>query len=1162
MTTRTGSRKHFRFWRNKYREDAAYDVLLPRRPRRRWLRTVLLIAVPLTLLLWFLPAIAAHSPLLPWLVSRALAGRGPTVEIGSASLGWFSPIELQQVVIGRPNEKPAAEIPRIVSSKSLFGLITDRAWLGSFRLERPRIAAVWRKDGSNWEDILAPWMKSTEPSEPVALEIQIVDGTIEWIDHVRQQSRQIESVEAVCALSRDRPQLIDVRISGRIADREPGTFEAKISMRQTESGQFSLTTKSLPLALADAPLLRFSGGWQIAGRLDGAVLGQWGGSAEQVSAQADMKTRGFALKGEPLKEERIALNQLELVVRTEGKGHTVEIPRAEINSELGQIDLSGNLDLSKFETVEFADALLAQQGELRGQLDLARLAALLPGTLRIRPETKVTSGKVEMSLQSQRVEQCMQWTASAHAANFVAEDRGREIRWDKPISMRIDARQSPRGFVIDLLSCESDFLRVNAAGDFDDLAGNAQFELEKLVKQLEHFVDLTDFRLNGQGWARGRWKKLANGDFDSTFDLEVVQLGFRLPSGTQWNEPNLSLAVSVRGRTDWTAMASATRIDRFDLEARTATENLIVRTTAPVVDIQGAWPLDLRFAGKLDSLLGRAASFVPIEPWQATGTVALSAAGSVSAEGVHLRDLRATGESVKVTGPWLDLAEQKIELTAAGSWQKKSGQVSVPTLTLASSALTARGENWTMSTTEGKFAPSGQTSFQADLARIASWFPTKSPNRPQVAGTAVGMLKFASPGTATRLQFDTDINQLTIRDRTGVVFNEPRIQLAAAGDWDRSMGVLRIERGELASSAVSLGMGGTLTTTATTKATTPPPSLGAAATATTPASTATPATAASLSGACNYDLDRLTLLMRPYIGSQVQFSGRHSAQWNYQGGLNPAEARGEIALPWQSALLFGFPIGAGTLRARLGDGWITCDPCELSVSGGKVVLAPRVSLGPKSELLLPAGKCMEQVHITPEMCARAMMYALPVLADVTEVQGSFSLELEGARIPLDDPAQSDIAGRILIHSIDVGPGPLIRELALLLGRAVPGKLRRESVVPFRMVQGRVYHQGMELIFPDITIRTQGSVGLDQSLALLIEMPPPPKWIEPLANTPAAAALKNQTLRIPLAGTLSRPALDRKAVDDYNRQFIRNAAGNVIDDVLNRQLDRLLNPPKR
>ena len=44
---------------------------------------------------------------------------------------------------------------------------------------------------------------------------------------------------------------------------------------------------------------------------------------------------------------------------------------------------------------------------------------------------------------------------------------------------------------------------------------------------------------------------------------------------------------------------------------------------------------------------------------------------------------------------------------------------------------------------------------------------------------------------------------------------------------------------------------------------------------------------------------------------------------------------------------------------------------------------------------------------------------------------------------------------------------------------------------------------MELIFPDFTIRTKGSVGIDdQTLSLLAEMPIPPKWLQ---NNPLAAS---------------------------------------------------------
>jgi len=187
-----------------------------------------------------------------------------------------------------------------------------------------------------------------------------------------------------------------------------------------------------------------------------------------------------------------------------------------------------------------------------------------------------------------------------------------------------------------------------------------------------------------------------------------------------------------------------------------------------------------------------------------------------------------------------------------------------------------------------------------------------------------------------------------------------------------------------------------------------------------------------------------------------------------------------------------------------------------------------------------------------------LKYIAPVLADVSTAQGSFSIDLEGCRIPLDDPAKGELAGRLTIHSVEVGPGPLVRELAVLLGRAAPARLRRESVVPFRMVQGRVYHQGLELIFPDLTIRTYGSVGLDQTLAVMAEMPVPPKW---LGNNVLGSALRNQTVRLPIGGTLSKPKIDQRALDRVSRQFLENAARNVIEDELNKQLERLFNPPR-
>ena len=190
------------------------------------------------------------------------------------------------------------------------------------------------------------------------------------------------------------------------------------------------------------------------------------------------------------------------------------------------------------------------------------------------------------------------------------------------------------------------------------------------------------------------------------------------------------------------------------------------------------------------------------------------------------------------------------------------------------------------------------------------------------------------------------------------------------------------------------------------------------------------------------------------------------------------------------------------------------------------------------------------------MCEAALKYVAPVLAEVTTAQGAFSIELQGCRIPMANPAKGELAGRFIIHSVAVGPGPLVRELAVLLNRSGTAKLKRESVVPFRMVGGRVYHQGLELEFPELTIRTFGSVGLDQSVSLMAEMPIPPKW---LGNNAVGNALRDRIIRLPIGGTLGRPQLDRKELAKANRELVGSAARGVIESEVGKQLERLLTP---
>ena len=382
-------------------------------------------------------------------------------------------------------------------------------------------------------------------------------------------------------------------------------------------------------------------------------------------------------------------------------------------------------------------------------------------------------------------------------------------------------------------------------------------------------------------------------------------------------------------------------------------------------------------------------------------------------------------------------------------------------------------------------------------------------------------------------RLDATVRDLVFQSAAGKQLREPTVQLAALGIYDQPSRMLKIEQFKLTSDALSGDAKGRVA------------ELGARADA-------------QLTGKLDYDMEKLATLLRPYLGSGVYLAGRGSRPFSFNGPIDLAQATASAGADWSGAYVYGFRIGPGELKMALAGGILQIEPLDLPVSEGRVHLVSRMRLAPgPMELDVDPGPLVQQVRIDPDMCAYALQYIAPVLAGVATAQGKFSIDLDSCRIPIDNPAAGDLAGRFTVHSVEIGPGPLTRELAVLLARESAAKLTRESVIQFRMVDGKVYHQGLELVFPELTIRTHGSVGLDQSMAIVAEMPIPPKWLS--ANNAIGDALRNQTIVLPIGGTLGRPQIDRQRLNQYTQQFVRKAAEKAIQNEVNRQLDRLLRP---
>jgi hypothetical protein len=146
----------------------------------------------------------------------------------------------------------------------------------------------------------------------------------------------------------------------------------------------------------------------------------------------------------------------------------------------------------------------------------------------------------------------------------------------------------------------------------------------------------------------------------------------------------------------------------------------------------------------------------------------------------------------------------------------------------------------------------------------------------------------------------------------------------------------------------------------------------------------------------------------------------------------------------------------------------------------------------------------DKEKLTPGVGDELLHLIVPTLSDLTGVQGEISLSFEKFRVPLGVPESEletkvQLAGRLQLHQISVSTKtPLLQTLVKMLadqyGKKPSDVVRvvKNADVKFNVKDGRMYHEGLRFGFPDISpdlvATSSGSVGLDKSLDVVLEVP--------------------------------------------------------------------------
>jgi hypothetical protein len=128
----------------------------------------------------------------------------------------------------------------------------------------------------------------------------------------------------------------------------------------------------------------------------------------------------------------------------------------------------------------------------------------------------------------------------------------------------------------------------------------------------------------------------------------------------------------------------------------------------------------------------------------------------------------------------------------------------------------------------------------------------------------------------------------------------------------------------------------------------------------------------------------------------------------------------------------------------------------------------------------------------------------PLLGDAPELGGTFSLSLDKLRAPLGVPRDHlaqrlEMEGKLTLHQlVTEGKNPLNQALGQLLAdlhskpMADGVRVVADAEIDFQVRDGRFYHDRLRFRFPgiaqEVTVSSRGSVGLDKTLDLHVELP--------------------------------------------------------------------------
>jgi len=479
-------------------------------------RILLLLIILIALLLFLVPAVISSDKGRQVILAKINDSIAGQTDFADLSMGWLKGIEVADFRFRDDAGEVSVQVGQIATTPHYASILSGNLSFGRTLIDKPRVEIDLKKRQTTTRNVALGPEPQRVPTKAAGIalvtDIIVSDGSFKITD---KNARTVEATQINSKLSLRPPGQqtsfsLDMAVAG---EGKPSTLRAdgRVTPGKTKTG-WSLkgTTGEVAVEVNDldlgslAPFLALGGvDIQAAGLVSGNAKGEirdgrLGGMAGTIKAK-DLDVTGPVLKG-----DRLRTSTLDISVKLDQKGETIDIETLRVKSDWATASASGTVPTALGSFTDFLEADSSYDLEGDFTCDVAAALSQMPKTLGLREGMQVTSGQLTGNVQTSTEAGRRRLRAQATLAGLGGTIEGKKIALSDSIWAEAQISSDKTGVSYDKLDVSAPFAKINCAGKSESLQYNAEANLAKLQSELGQFINIGPYEVAGELLSKGQ----------------------------------------------------------------------------------------------------------------------------------------------------------------------------------------------------------------------------------------------------------------------------------------------------------------------------------------------------------------------------------------------------------------------------------------------------------------------------------------------------------------------------------------------------------------------------------------------------------------------------------------------------------------------------------